>query len=55
MLRQLQLGQKIKRGQDSKTLKNEEQIFNIVSIYNDYVSNDDVLSYLKNVGYNVHL
>lgn len=55
MIRQLQLGQKIRKGQDPKRLKKEERMFAIVSQYDTYVENDDVMAYLKSLGYYVSL
>lgn len=55
MLRQLQLGQKIRKGQDHRRKRIEERITNIVSKYYDYVNNDDVKTYLASLSYNVKM
>ncbi|KAL7288284.1 hypothetical protein TKK_0017622 [Trichogramma kaykai] len=47
LLRQLQLGQKVWKGQDPQRKKKEEKLFSLVSQY--YVEHDDVMSYLKNI------
>lgn len=55
MIRQIQVGQKVKKGQDPKRKKREEQIFQIVSRYQEYVDNNDVLTYLRSLGHNINL
>lgn len=55
MLRQLQLGQKVRKGQDPKRKKMEERIYNMVSKYNEYVENEDVLNYLKSLRHNIEM
>ena len=49
LLRQLQLGQKVRKVQDPNRKKKEEKLFALVSQYYEYVENDDVMSYLKNI------
>ena len=53
MIRQLQLGQKIRKCQDHKRRKKEERILAIVSKYDEYKNNDDVHTYLKALSHNV--
>ena len=53
MLRQLDVGQRIRRGTERRRREMEEQMKTIVSRYDDYVRRDDVFSYLKNVGYQI--
>ena len=55
MLRQLQLGQKVKKLQDLKHRVYNERLKNIVSQYHNFAENNDVLTYLKNIGHNIHL
>ena len=50
MIRQLQLGQRIKKLQDPARKQREERIFNIVNNYYNYVQNLDVINYLQNLG-----
>lgn len=54
-LRQLQIGQKVRKGQSRQRKKYEEQIFNIVAMYEDYYENNDILTYLENIGHNIKL
>ena len=51
MLRQVELGQKIKKRQDTKKKQRKDQIYNEVATYNDI---EDIYQYLKNIGYNVN-
>ena len=44
MLRQLQLGQKIRKNQDPMRKRKQERIFNIFNSYQNYVANHDVLT-----------
>lgn len=55
LIRQIQIGQIVRKGQDQKRKKREEQIFNIVSTYLEYTQNDEVLKYLKSIGHNIQL
>lgn len=55
MLRQLNLGQKVKKGRDTVRQRLEERIFNIVSKYEDYYERSDIISYIKAIGYNLCL
>ena len=53
MHRQLQLGQRIRKGIERKRRETEEQITNVVNAYHTYVQGNDVYSYLKTIGYHV--
>ena len=53
MLRQLQLGQRIRKGQDKTRREKQEQIRTIVEAYHRYLNEDEILTYLKNIGYHV--
>ena len=53
MQRQLQLGQRIRKGVERKRRETEEQIMNVVNAYHTYVQGNDVYSYLKTIGYQV--
>ena len=69
IIRQLQLGQKVRKGQSRQRRKYEEQIFNIVSTYEvdtifdtilyrrmrTIMKTMNVLSYLKNIGHNIKI
>ena len=55
MIRQLHLGHKIRKGQDPKRKKREEKILTIVSNYDQYVQNDDILTYLDSLGHYINL
>lgn len=55
MLRQLQLNQRVKKNQDKKRRDKDEKIRTTVEKYYNYLHDDDVLTYLKNVGYNIKL
>ena len=54
-LRQLQLGQRIRKGQDKTRREKEEQIRTIVEAYHRYLNEDEILTYLKNIGYHVKI
>lgn len=54
-LRELQLGKKVKNLPRGRVLQLEDRIFNIVQNWQEYVDNEDELSYIKNLGYNLHL
>lgn len=51
ILRELSLGKRVKEMPKNSYRKKEEKIFNIVSSYNEYVEEEDQLSYLKKIGY----
>lgn len=53
MMRQLSLGQKIKKKRDTHTQIIDDRIFNIVSRYQSYVEDDNVLGYLRAIGHNL--
>ena len=53
MLRHLQLGQLIRKGQDKTRREIEEQLRTIVEAYHRYLNEDEILTYLKNIGYHV--
>ena len=55
MIRQIQVGQKVKKRQDLKRKRKEEKIFRIVSMYQEYFNNNDILTYLKILGHNINL
>ena len=55
MLRDLGLGKRIRKGQDPKRRRKENAIFTLVSKYEEYVNNQDVMTYLKSIGYNIRL
>ncbi|XP_053946208.1 uncharacterized protein LOC128855375 [Anastrepha ludens] len=55
MMRQLQSGQQVKKNKYSKRLKHEQRIFNIVSKYHEYVDNNDIVTYLKTLGYYIRM
>lgn len=55
MMRQLQLGQRIRKGIERKRRQYEEQLHVVVQKYYEHVYNNNVLAYLKNVGYYVKL
>ena len=54
MLRQLQLGQQVKKGKDPKRRLKEERLMSIVLPYSDYLERNDVTTYLKNIGYYIN-
>ena len=54
MIRQLQLGQEVKKGKDPKRRLKEERLLSIVLQYNDYLERNDVIQYLKNIGYYIN-
>lgn len=53
MLRQLNLGQKIRKCRSKVQLKTEERIYNIVSKYDEFVNNNDIIAYLTAIGHNL--
>ena len=54
MIRQLNLGQKIKNPTSARRRNFEERIFNIVQRHQEYVENDTIIDYLKAIGYYLH-
>ena len=55
MKRQLQLGQKVRKNPDPKRILKEEEMYAMVSVYDQQFEDDEVLEFLKNVGYNIRL
>lgn len=55
MLRQLQLGQRIRRGPDRRRRQIEDQLYRTVLKYEEYLNNRDISTYLKTVGYNIKM
>ena len=55
MIRQLQLGQKVRKSKDPIRKQKDERIFNIVNNFHNYVQNNEVMMYLKNIGLNIRL
>ena len=55
MIRELELGRKLKKGQERSRKKNNERIRNIVNEYEKYKRNDEILKYLKTIGYYINL
>ena len=53
MLWQLDLGQRMRKGQDPKRRKREDRIFAIAGEYNQYVTNNKVSKYLKLIVHNL--
>ena len=53
MLRHLELGKRIWKGLDKDKIEIEERIFVIVQEYDRYAQTNDLLTYLKNIGYYV--
>jgi len=53
MLRQLNLEQKNKKCRNKVQLKIEERIYNIVSKYDEFVYNNDIIAYLTAIGHNL--
>lgn len=53
MLRQLQLGQRIRKVVDKSRRRKEEMIRNVVDRYFEYVVKDDIHTYLNTIGYHV--
>ena len=51
LLRQLQLGQKVRKGRDPQRKKMEGKMENIVLRYPEYVQNEDVRTYAKSISY----
>lgn len=55
MLRQISLGQQTKQPRSLEQRRVEKRLLNIVQQYKTYVEEDNVLSYLKNIAYNVNI
>lgn len=55
MLRELELGKKVKNLPRARVLKLEDRIFIIVNTLQEYSDTERELSYIKNLGYNLHL
>lgn len=55
MLRELQLGKKVKNLPRGRVLQLEERIYANVTNWQQYVDEHDEFSYIKNLGYNLHL
>ncbi|XP_051157755.1 uncharacterized protein LOC127279449 [Leptopilina boulardi] len=55
MLRQLSIGQIIKKSRDKKRQMMEDRIFNIVNSYETFLQKDNILGYLKAIGYHLLL
>ena len=55
MIRQLQLGQKVRKSKDPIRKQKDERIFNIVNNFHNYVQNNEIMMYLKNIGLNIRL
>lgn len=53
MLRQLSIGQKIKKSRDKRRQTQEDRISNIVHNYQNHVDSDDILGYLKAIGFHL--
>ena len=53
ILRQLELGQNIKKGVDPKHKRLAETMFIIVSKYNECVENNDILTYFRSISFNI--
>ena len=53
MLRQIELGQKVRRGRDNDRKRREDKILNIVVKNEDYRRRYDIKTYLKTIGYNI--
>ena len=54
MLRQLELGQRVKKSTDPKHKRADERIYNIVKNYEEFVENNNILTYLRSIGHNVN-
>jgi len=54
MAHQLQLGQRLEKVRSGRQEQLERHIYAIVSQYDEYEANDDVMSYLRAVGYDLH-
>jgi len=54
ILQQLQLGQRVKKVRSGRQEQLERHIHAIVSQYDEYEANDNVMCYLRAVGYNLH-
>ena len=55
MLRQLQMGQRIRIGLDKNRREIEERMLTIVGEYYKYAQTNDVLSYLRHIGHCLRL
>lgn len=55
MLREIGLGHKVKRPISVRRRLTENSIFNLVSSYDTYVAENNILQYLKAIGYNLNL
>ena len=55
ILRQHSLGQKVRNLPRGFYQQVENRLFNIVSNYEQYIEKGNVLKYLKNIGYHLHL
>lgn len=55
MLRQLQLGQRVRKLTDKSQRDKEAKILSIVQQYHTYLHNDEILQYLKIIGYYVKM
>lgn len=53
MMRQLQLDQRVRKGIDRKRREYEEHLAAVVKNYSKYIEDNDVLSYLRTVGYHI--
>ena len=54
-MRHISLGQKVKKVPTGHYQRVENRIFNIVSTYEDYVEENNVLEYLKRISYHLHM
>lgn len=54
MLRQLSLGQKIRKPPEPRRRIIENRIFNVVSQFQNYIDEDDFNGYLRSIGCNLH-
>ena len=55
MISQMQIGQKIRRGAGKKRQQKKEQLYNVVGQYEEYYERGEIIDYLKNVGFNIHM
>ena len=55
MMKQLDLGQSVKKKKAGPQNDLEETVFSIVNEYEKYALDGEILSYLRNVGYYIHL
>ena len=53
MLRQLGLGQRIRRVTEKKRREREQEISNLVHDYDEYDHRNNICVYLKNIGYQI--